>query len=525
LSSGRPSLILAAVALLVLAPSLVLGTLISHSSAQNLTWATQFAEQFRAGIPYPRWMPQSFEGLGSPAFYFYPPLPFWIDAVVSLLTVNLMPVPYRLAVTSAVILFASGLAMQAWLRAETQKPRVALWGAVAYMAAPYHLLDHYMRGALAEFTAFVFVPLVLLGVRRPALLPLAYAGLVLSHLPTALLVTATVLPAYVLARARTLGELARIIGGGVLGLGLAAVYLVPAMSLQGWISADQLWASFYRVERWFVLTPSRWPEPYIMAVVTWFTIGYALAAAGALLISRRLFWPLVSLACLGLVAGLVPWFWDLPELAKVQFPWRLLVVVDFATVTSLCAAPAAGPQRSRFYVVAAALIAFLPGMVLTAQDTVTGVGVLLKRGTLRQQDVKEYEPRGFPQAPNLGFAELGLEPVRDLPQISCRPAADVCTASQLPFGGLAIDIQAEQATDVVVRRFFFPAWQLEPARPLVPTPDLKLVRFEAGPGRHTYRLDRGVLPEERLGWAISGAALVLLLAAALLARRSAGYGR
>ena len=61
--------------MLLLAPSLVLGTLISHSSPQNLTWAGQFAEQFRAGILYPRWMPQSFDGLGSPAFYFYPPMP------------------------------------------------------------------------------------------------------------------------------------------------------------------------------------------------------------------------------------------------------------------------------------------------------------------------------------------------------------------------------------------------------------------------------------------------------------------
>ncbi len=62
--SLRPSLILAAAAVLLLAPSLVLGTLITHSSPQNLTWAAQFSEQFRAGILYPRWMPLSFDGLG-----------------------------------------------------------------------------------------------------------------------------------------------------------------------------------------------------------------------------------------------------------------------------------------------------------------------------------------------------------------------------------------------------------------------------------------------------------------------------
>ncbi len=518
--SLRPSLILAAAAVLLLAPSLVLGTLITHSSPQNLTWAAQFSEQFRAGILYPRWMPLSFDGLGSPAFYFYPPLPFWIDALVSAITFDLLPVPYRLSVTSTLILFASGLAMQAWLRAETQNPKVALWGAVAYMAAPYHLLDYYMRGAYAEFTAFIFLPLVLLAVRRPLLLPFAYAGLLLSHLPTALLVTVTVLPAYVLARTPRPAELARVVAGGGLGIGLVAIYLVPAMSLQGWISADQLWAAFYRVERWFVLTPSRWLEPVIMNIVMWFTLAYALAAAGAMLVTRRFFWPLVSLACLALIAGVVPWFWQLPELAKVQFPWRLLLVVEFATVTALCAEPAAALRRARLYAFVIVLIAVTPGLVLAAEDTVARVQFMFKRAVLRQQDVKEYQPRGYPQAATLGFAELGLEPLKEVPPIACTPAASICTATPLAFGALAIDVHAEVAVDVVIRRFFFPAWRLDPVRSLAPTADLRLIHFNAEPGRHTYRLERHALPAEQWGWSISGASLLLLLGVAALTARA-----
>ena len=50
----RPSLVLAAAAILLLLPSLVLGTLVSHSSPQNLTWAAQFSEQVRSGVLYPR---------------------------------------------------------------------------------------------------------------------------------------------------------------------------------------------------------------------------------------------------------------------------------------------------------------------------------------------------------------------------------------------------------------------------------------------------------------------------------------
>ena len=85
----HPAAVLLAAAALLLAPSLVLGTLISHSSPHNLTWAAQFADQFRAGIAYPRWSPDSFDGLGGPTFYFYPPMAFWVDAVLSLSLIHL----------------------------------------------------------------------------------------------------------------------------------------------------------------------------------------------------------------------------------------------------------------------------------------------------------------------------------------------------------------------------------------------------------------------------------------------------
>src|SRR5215467_4943488 len=187
MATKRPTLVIGVAALFLLAPSLVLGTHVTHSSAQNLTWAAQFSEQFRAGILYPRWMPVSFAGLGGPNFYFYPPLAFWIDALVSVATANLLSLSYRLAFSSALILFLSGLAMHAWLKLETGKPRIALWGAIAYMAVPYHLLDHYMRGALAEFTAYAALPVVMLGIRLvaerrrsgPATLALGYAALVM----------------------------------------------------------------------------------------------------------------------------------------------------------------------------------------------------------------------------------------------------------------------------------------------------------------------------------------------------------
>ena len=362
----HPALVLAAAAVLLLSPTLALGTLISHSSPQNLTWASQFAEQVRAGILYPRWMPESFDGLGSPAFYFYPPLPFWIDALVSVVTANALPVSYRLAASTTVILFLSGLAMHVWLLRVSGKPTAALVGAIAYMAAPYHLFDTFTRGAFAETTAYAVLPVVMLALRRTLegtrwglpLLALAYAALLLSHLPTALLCSITVLPAYGLFATRSPALLLRCAAGGALGVGLAAIYLLPAIELQPWISAHELWTSFYRASNWFVMAPERWVDPDTMRVIGSIVLAAALLAAGLCLAVLQLpdgqgrrelgFWVALGLACLILIAGLLPWFWDLPLVGKVQFPWRLLMVVEFASLTALCLAPLArAPPRRR----------------------------------------------------------------------------------------------------------------------------------------------------------------------------------
>lgn len=525
----RPGAVLLAVAAVLLAPSLVLGTLISHSSPQNLTWAAQFAEQVRAGVAYPRWMPDSFAGLGSPAFYFYPPLPFWIDAVVSVASFNLLSVPWRLAVTSALILWASGLAMRGWLLAATGERTTALAGAIAYMAAPYHLLDHYLRGAFAEFTAYALLPLVMLGLHRIRerqsrglpLLALAYAGLIASHLPTALLCSITVIPAYVLVMARTPTSLLRCALGGVLGVGLSAIYLLPALQLQEWISADQLWTRFYRPENWLVLAPERWVDDRTMHIIASLALALAVLAAGLCVALLQMaaddprrrplgLWIGVGLGGLVLLAGVVPWFWDLPLVGKVQFPWRLMLVVEFALVTALCLIPFRSLRRVVVYFFAAAGVAAVPAVTSLVEDAGQRIAHALGGAPLERHDVKEYQPRGFTAA-GPRYADLGLERFKDVPPIACTPAARVCRVETGAHGRLRIEVTADRPTTVVLRRFFFPAWRLDNGLPLAASEPLRLVSFTVPAGDMAMHLDRGMLPAERWGLAISGLSLLALL--------------
>ena len=517
-------LVFGLVAIALLAPSLILGAMVSHSSPQNLTWAAQFSEQFRSGILYPRWMPDSFDGLGGPAFYFYPPLPFWIDALVSVVTLNVLPVAWRLSITWLVLLWASGLSMHAWIRSQTGDARIALWGALAYMAAPYHLFDHYTRGAIAEFAAYAFLPLVFLFLRRPIPLALSYAALLLSHLPTALLVSVTILAAYAVFTLRTPRDFVRAATGGALGIGLAATYLVLALSLQSWISADQLWTSFYLAKRWLLLPSGTWPDPDTMKLVATLAIAYALAATGVCIFFRRrphaAVWAALALVGLVLMSGIVPWVWEVPLLAKVQFPWRLLLAVEFAVVSAVCFAAVGGLGRAGLYTIAAALVFLIPAAGLIVGDIGERIAYTRSGAPLQPQDAKEYEPHGFPLSASPTYAQLGLEPLAGTPPVACAPTPRTCRAETGRFGAMVIEVDGDVPTEVVVRRFYFPTWRLEPAAALAPKPPFQLVSFTAVPGRRTYRLERGVLPQEQWGWAISAVSLLLLLAGVAFSARS-----
>ncbi|HTR84320.1 MAG TPA: hypothetical protein VMI56_07555 [Reyranella sp.] len=519
----RPLAVMAAVAVVLMLPSLIWGTLPTNSSLHNLTWAAQFSDQVRAGILYPRWLPDSFNGLGAPSFYFYPPLAFWADALLRLVTFDALSTSWRLSLTSVVLLWASGGAMFAWLRLLGIERRPALLGAILYMAAPYHLLDHYFRGAFAEFAIYPVVPLVMaaivlvahrhrLGV---AALAVAYALLILAHMPTALLVSLTAIPAYVLflARGGDTWFLPRCALGFLLGLGLAAPYLLPALTLQPAVLIDWMWQWGFRVEQSFLLFPGRWVQsPEAFVIIGSIAAGWLLASVSVL--SQRL-WAGIVIVSVLLMSGLVPWIWQLPMVSKVGFSWRLLAVVEFAAVTALCLAPWPRPRGPRL-VLWLAVAAGAPALALMANGIVGRIELQTRGEVPPIQDAREYLPAGYPQHPNASYADLNLELTKDVPLIACVPVPRRCQATPGAFGALSLSIESDQPTKVTVRRFAFPAWRLDPGLPVVASESQRLVSFDAPAGAGTYALDRRTLPVEQWGWSLASGTLVLLILAGLL---------
>jgi hypothetical protein len=213
----------------------------------------------------------------------------------------------------------------------------------------------------------------------------------------------------------------------------------------------------------------------------------------------------------------------MPFVAKVQFPWRLMIGVEFAGITALCLMPRPLRSPALASVFLVAIVALGPAVGEMAAGIVTRA-----RASWTISDVplelRQFLPARYPN-PGRGYADLGLEPVERLPTIACAPQPRVCRATDLRFGELAVEIDAETPTAVTLRRFAFPYWRLDPALPLAATEPLQLVSFTAPAGRHAWFLRHGAVSAERIGWALSGAALMLLLVWTVLAWRRRAVSR
>jgi hypothetical protein len=239
-----------------------------------------FYTGLQAGEIYPRWEVETNRGFGAPTTCFYPPAIYYVTSFFYYLVRNWV---LSLLWTHLAIMAASAGAIYWYARKSLSRP-AALVAMTCYAVLPYHLIDQYQRGALAELLGFVWMPLILLfveqmvgplgrmlsqdtvglpdpakpenagpesaaaqslnqphstgrGIAALAGLALAYGAFIWSHPPTAFqfsMVLAVFIPMLALARKRWRGIF--LAGGGiVLGLLLSSAYLYPAYREKGLI--------------------------------------------------------------------------------------------------------------------------------------------------------------------------------------------------------------------------------------------------------------------------------------------------
>ena len=450
-------------------------------------WLDQFAREVGHGSLYPRWLPLSHGGLGSPAFYYYPPVSFYVGSVFVLAGAS---VYHGIVGVFFVAALLAGGGMYWWLKDNAPRP---LLGALIFVAAPYNAYNFYQRGAQAEFFAMALLPFVMLGLRRLneqqkggfALAALAYAALIATHLPLALLASLFLFAPYTAVMAwRRPASLGRFAAALTTGIALSAIYLLPALLLEPHRDAASLWGQrFYQPANWSVwsaaalrLRPALWS----------LLIAWALCVPLIVLAVReRSRWAMLGILAVMLAIGIVPGLWSLPLLKSVQFPFRLFPVADFA----LAAAIASSRLRSGFILLLTAPMLALSAFAISAPRSIEWVTLPVAR-TLHP-DVPENLPPG-----NRPYSWPS------------RWALEIAAAHRQP--------QFANGT-TVEPVFYFPAWQVSCRGRQVstfPDPDTQLLSYR---GERCIRT-LGWTAAERIGAAVSLAALLALLVASLIGR-------
>jgi hypothetical protein len=437
-------------------------------------------QSWRHGTLYPRWAPTLNFGAGESRFIFYPPLSWMLGAALGLL------LPWALVPAALSFLLLAGLGMGTrWLAREALPDVAATLAGCVAMFSGYALFTSYERAAYGELCAGMWFPMLLLFALRDrnrsatlygrALdgstvpLALAVAGAWLSDAP------AGVMAGYLLAGVALAGALlarswfpvTRAAIAFTLGMGLSAVYVVPAAWEQRWVDILQTVGVHgdpgYRVENNFLFAHQARTQlslhdielrlvsflavSMIAVVLVSFLALYCRefrdATRESLVFQRReeriagrqrafkqwsIPFALISTAVLFLLFPVSLPVWEhLPKLRFLQFPWRWLVVVEAPMACLFAGAvwPArAAKGRYRTAVIAVYIVFF-------------GVATLFGARTFLRLGPEEDQLPHIVAAAQSGTGFVGTDEFAP-------PGADNSTvASGLPDACLVDDFDAE----------------------------------------------------------------------------------
>ncbi|MGD2206166.1 MAG: 6-pyruvoyl-tetrahydropterin synthase-related protein, partial [Anaerolineae bacterium] len=340
-----------------LLPLLRVGFFDSHDGLFHVYRLKALDQAVRAGVLYPRWFPDFAFGYGHPVLNFYSPLSYYWGLPFTLLGADAALATKFVFVTG---LLASALGMYLFARLHTER-LPALVAAVVYAYLPYHLIDLYIRGAVAEFLAFIWFPIVLWvfhrlvtdsaeqSFSRIAVASCPLTAMVITHSLSAF-IFAPVLVAYVvilLARQRDLQALARVAVASALALTLSAFYWFPVLTESRFVGLGHGASQGYRdhllpLTDLFSLSLA-YPYPTDAGVTPTYPLGLVqgailLAALTLPFLSYRRRWPVVFFLTLALCsafmlteASLPLWRIFEPGLALLQYPWRFQMLTVLAT--------------------------------------------------------------------------------------------------------------------------------------------------------------------------------------------------
>ena len=530
-----------------LAPLARPGFFESHDGIFHVYRLAALDRAVRAGVLYPRWFPEFAFGYGHPVLNFYGPLSYYWGLPFTLLGAGDVLATKLILATGLV---ASALGLYAFARLYLDR-LPALVAGVLYAYLPYHLLDLYVRGAVAEFLAFVWFPLILLAFHRLldetegrrwltwlAIAGLTLAALVLTHSLSAF-IFAPVLGAYLLFRLATRLE-GRSLGRLFLALALAATlsafYWLPVLAESHYVGLASTTSEGYQrhflaptelfsldpAYRYEVRDPITFPLGWVQ--------GLVLVAAPGLLLLRRwrrpaVFFLAVALASAWMLTSPSQPAWEAfePGLAFLQYPWRFqaLTVLATAMLAGLLLQALAGASRPGAGVAAVVVLAATGAWALAALPvTPTRPPLSVVDMWAHDRDLGqvgstwtgEYVPIWVKEQ-RWAISHPLEEPADD---VTAPPVAERLTLTGVGYTRYHFALESEAETSLVLHQFYYPGWEARwqgeviPARPVG---SLGLAAFDLPPGEGHLVLRLALAPAQRWG---SLASLLAAFAVAVL---------
>jgi hypothetical protein len=449
-------------AFVAIIPQLIRGNSCGHDFNVHLVSWFDCLNAWRHGIPYPHWTPSANYGAGEPRFVFYPPLTWMLGAALgAILPWNLAPIALTF-----IILAATGLATRALALESLDNTPATLAGCVSIFSG-FTLFTAYERCAFPEFAGGFWLPLIILFVLRdrptpgcPILsrferkggnpstspsnseiglfrrafsgstvpLAIALAGAWLSNLPLG------VIAGYLLAGTALLWAvvnkswalLLRAAAATVLGLGIAAIYWVPATLQRHWVDIIQSTQDpGYNFENSWLFSHHADPilamHDVVLRQVSWIAVSMIAVALIAVLVCYlrgtlpkpgKKWIPLAAIpvVVLFLLFPISRPIWHtLPQMPFLQYPWRMLEAVEapmsiffVAAIwpSNLNARPSSRVRLARSLILAACAAFFVASTIYAGttffqvcypEDTVASSLADYRSGT-GFEGLYEYEP-------------------------------------------------------------------------------------------------------------------------------------
>jgi len=358
-------LVLLIVSLLPLFDLFNSGLPITHDGKDHVARIANFYQSFSEGNVVPRWAGNLNWGYGHPVMMFLYPLPSYIASAFHAIGFSF--------VDSVKLVFAFGFiasifAMFLWVSA-AWGTEAGITAAVLYGFAPYRFVDIYIRGAIGEHVAFIFLPFVMFGlymlakqsfdapniliyrymriIKAEVMIMLGVAGLILSHnaLSIMFLPIAGVYALYLFVYESK--DKRRFFITSVicmtLGFILSAFFWIPAFVEGKYTLRDIVTVADFKTRfvplRWFLWSAWNYGggNEFSKSLGVGQLLGLVLVLVKFSKANRKMQIFTISAISILIVSlflmtnAALPVWQSISLLQKFQFPWRLMSVAVFAT--------------------------------------------------------------------------------------------------------------------------------------------------------------------------------------------------